>query len=208
MGPEPNLLDNGLSHPERPDWGGWGGRYELYTPRREKWFYAPETRPIWTNVMDEVLGHDGHWHTTNHATIWRWREAYQNDFAARMDWTVKSYEEANHPPIVRLDHPAFLTARPGERVDLSATASTDPDGDALSYEWFVYEEAGTRGMMSSRDGVKLPVQNFDQPRAWLTVKTDRVNAPGTGTIHVILAVTDHGSPRLTRYQRVIIDVVP
>lgn len=203
-----NLIDNGLSEPERPDWGGWGGRYELYTPRREKWFFAPETRPIWTNVMDEVFGHDGHWHTTNHATIWRWREAYQNDFAARMDWTVKSYEEANHPPVARLDHPSFITARPGERVDLSATASSDPDGDALSYKWFVYEEAGTRGMMSSRDGVKLPVQNDDQARAWLTVKTDRVNAPGTGTIHVILAVTDHGAPRLTRYQRVVIDVVP
>lgn len=203
-----NLLDNGLSTPERPDWGGWGGRYELYTPRREKWFYAPETRPIWTNVMDEVFGHDGHWHTTNHATIWRWREAYQNDFSARMDWTVKSYEEANHPPVAKLDHPAFITARPGERVELSANSSSDPDGDALSYKWFVYEEAGTRGMMSSRDGVKLPVQNDDQAEAWLTVKTDRVNPPGTGTIHVILAVTDHGSPRLTRYQRVIIDVVP
>lgn len=202
-----NLIDNGLSEPERPDWGGWGGRYELFTPRREKWFAADETRPIWTNVTDEVLGNDGEWHTTNHATIWRWREAYQNDFAARMDWTIKAYEDANHPPIPRLDHPAFITARPGARVDLSASASSDPDGDALSYKWFVYEEAGTRGMMSSRDGIKLQVQNDDQQRAWLTVKTDRVNAPGTGTIHVILAVTDHGSPRLTRYKRVVIDVV-
>lgn len=201
-----NLIDNGLGEPERPDWGGWGGRYELYTPRREKWFYEPETRPIWTNVMDEVFGHDGHWHTTNHATIWRWREAYQNDFSARMDWTIKSYEDANHPPRPQLNHSAFLVARPGDRVDLDATGSVDPDGDALSYNWFVYEEAGTRGMMSSRSGVKLEIQNFDQQRAWLTVKTDRVNAPGTGTIHVILAVTDHGTPRLTRYRRVIIDV--
>ena len=203
-----NLIDNGLSNPERPDWGGWGGRYELFTPRTEKGFMAPETRPIWTTVMDEVLGHDGHWHTTNHATIWRWREAYQNDFSARMDWTTKSYDDANHPPQPRLNHPAYITARPGERVNLSAKGSTDPDGDALSYEWFVYEEAGTRGMMNARTGVKLEVQNFDQQEAWLTVKTDRVVQPGTGTIHVILAVTDHGAPRLTRYQRTIIDVVP
>uniref|UniRef100_UPI003B3AE8CA DUF1593 domain-containing protein n=1 Tax=Sphingomonas sp. TaxID=28214 RepID=UPI003B3AE8CA len=27
-----SLIPNGLSVPERPDWGGWGGRYELYTP--------------------------------------------------------------------------------------------------------------------------------------------------------------------------------
>jgi hypothetical protein len=30
--------------------------------------------------------------------------------------------------------------------------------------------------------------------------------PGVGTMHIILAVTDHGTPRLTRYRRVIVDV--
>lgn len=201
------LVNNGLNHPERPDWGGWGGRYELYTPRREKWFLEEETRPIWTNVQDEVLGKDGEWHTTNHATIWRWREAYQNDFSARMDWTVKPYAEANHPPVPRLATPERITARQGERVELSAAGSTDPDGDPLSYRWFVYEEAGTRAMSNSRSGDKHDIVGFDQQDAWLTVKSSRVMPPGTGTMHVILAVTDHGSPRLTRYKRVIIDVL-
>ena len=41
------LVNNGLNVPEHPDWGGWGGRYELYTPRTEKWFQEPETRPLW-----------------------------------------------------------------------------------------------------------------------------------------------------------------
>ena len=41
-----NLIDNGLSRPERPDFGGWGGRYELYTPRTRAWFLRPETRLI------------------------------------------------------------------------------------------------------------------------------------------------------------------
>ena len=203
-----NLINNGLSDPAHPNWGGWGGRYELYTPRTERWFLEPETRPIWTNVQDEVLGDDGEWHTTNHATIWRWRSAYQNDFAARMDWTIKPYSEANHPPVPKLDHPAMITAKPGERVDLSATASTDPDGDALSFEWFCYQEAGTRAMSNSRTGVMHDIVGFDQPKAWLKVKTSRVMPPGTGTMHIILAVTDHGTPRLTRYERVIVDVVP
>lgn len=202
-----NLVQNGLSVPERPDWGGWGGRYELYTPRTEKWFLEPETRPIWTNVQDEVLGRDGEWHTTNHATIWRWREAYQNDFAARMTWTSAPYAQANHPPVVKLDHPAHITARQGERVDLGATSSSDPDGDPLSFHWFVYEEPGTRAMSNARTGLKHDIVGYDRPEAWLTVKTSRVMAPGTGTMHVILAVTDHGTPRLTRYARVIIDVV-
>jgi hypothetical protein len=203
-----NLIDNGLSVPERPDWGGWGGRYELYTPRMEKWFLEPETRSIWTNVQDEVLGNDGQWHTTNHATIWRWRPAYQNDFAARMDWTIKPFDEANHPPVPKLDHPESLTAKPGERVDLSATATTDPDGDELDYEWFCYEEPGTRRMSNSTSGVKHEITNADQAKAWLEVKTARVMPPGTGTMHIILAVTDRGSPPLTRYKRVIIDVQP
>ena len=38
--------------------------------------------------------------------------------------------------------------------------------------------------------------------------TSRVMEPGTGTMHIILAVTDHGTPRLTRYQRVFVNVVP
>ena len=32
--------------------------------------------------------------------------------------------------------------------------------------------------------------------------------PSTGTLHIILAVTDNGTPRLTLYQRVIVTVVP
>ncbi|MBL9207834.1 MAG: DUF1593 domain-containing protein [Opitutaceae bacterium] len=202
-----NLIDNGLNHSEHPDWGGWGGRYELYTPRPQKWHLVPETRPIWTDADDEVMGADGRWHDTNHATIWRWREAYQNDFAARMDWTVKPYKEANHPPVPKLGHAARLTAKPGERVDLSAEGTGDPDGDAVSYVWFYYNEAGTFPLSSARSGQPLEIKAYDQPKAWFVVPTARVMAPGTGQMHIILAVTDHGSPRLTRYQRVIVDVV-
>jgi hypothetical protein len=200
------LIENGLNAPECPDWGGWGGRYELYTPRPQKWHLFPETRPIWSDADDEVLGIDGRWHDDNHATIWRWRSAYQNDFAARMDWTIKPYKEANHPPVVKLGHPAALTAKPGERIELSADGTTDPDGDAISYEWFYYHEAGTFPMSSARSGQPLAIENFDQPKASFTVPTGRVMAPGTGEMHIILAVTDHGTPCLTRYERVIVNV--
>src|SRR5690606_34228446 len=137
------LIHNGLGNPEHPEWGSWGGRYELYTPRMQKYFLEPETRPIYSDCMDEVLGIDGHWHTSNHATIWRFREAYQNDFSARMDWTIKEFDEANHPPVVRLNHPNVLSARPGDKIELSAKGSFDPDGDQLSYHWFYYPEAGS-----------------------------------------------------------------
>ena len=158
------LVNNGLNNPDHPNWGSWGGRYELYTPKTEKWFYQPETHPIWTNADDEVLGKDGEWHETNQATIWRWREAFQNDFAARMDWTIMPYNKANHPPVVKLGNPTYIKAKKGDRIDLSAAGTTDPDGDMLSYEWFCYEEAGTRGMSNARTGIKHEINGFDQPR--------------------------------------------
>jgi hypothetical protein len=202
------LISNGLNVPERPDWGGWGGRYELYTPRMMRHFLEPETRPIYTNAIDEVRGVDGNWHTTNHATIWRWRSAYQNDFAARMEWTIRPRAEANHPPVPKLGHAEQLRAKPGQRVDLSAEGTTDPDGDAVSYEWLHYGEAGTFTVSAARTGQTVEINGFDQQKAWFTVPTRRVMPPGTGTMHIILAVTDHGAPRLTRYKRVIVTVEP
>ncbi len=202
-----SLINNGLTDPEHPDWGGWGGRYEFYTPRFQKWHLQPEPRPFWTDADDEVLGVDGRWHDDNHATIWRWRSAFQNDFAARMIWTVTTnYAAANHPPVVKLAHPTHLTAKPGERVNLSAAGTTDPDGNAMTYEWFYYKEAGSFPASSARSGQPLAIQNFDQSQAWFIVPTNRVMPPGLGAMHIVLAVTDHGTPRLTRYERVIVDV--
>ncbi|BFT69500.1 nucleoside hydrolase-like domain-containing protein [Paenibacillus sp. P36] len=198
------LINNGLGSPEHPDWGSWGGRYELYTPHYHKSFLEPEIRPLWCDAADEVLGVDGSWHTSNKASIWRWRSAFQNDFSARMDWTNKPYAEANHPPVPKLGHPALLSAKPGERVDLSAEGSFDPDGDSLTYHWFYYGEAGTFTTASARSGDPLPIQDADQQNAWFTVPIDRVLR--NGTIHIILAVTDNGIPALTRYRRVIVHV--
>jgi len=199
------LVGNGLDAPEHPDWGGWGGRYELYTPPMRPWFGEPETRPIWTNAEDEVLGVDGAWHTSNKATIWRWREAYQNDFAARMDWTIKPRAEANHPPVPALGHADTLNAKPGERVNLSARGSTDPDGNALSYRWSYYPEAGTLLVATGRSGAPVPIEHDDASEASFTVPKNFFHA---GTMHIILAVTDNGTPALTRYRRVIVNVAP
>jgi hypothetical protein len=197
------LIDNGLNAPEHPDWGGWGGRYEFYIPRMRKWFSDVERRPFWTDAEDEVLGADGQWHTSNKATIWRWRSAYQNDFAARMDWTIKPRGGANHPPVARLGHADRLTAKPGDRISLSAQGSSDPDGNALRYHWFYYPEAGGFAVQSGRSGAPIEIQNAQAAEAAFDIPR---NAFKRGTLHVILAVTDDGSPALTRYRRVIIDV--
>lgn len=205
------LIPNGLNVPERPDFGGWGGRYELKVPvfkdsnvgrfHRDNWPKdEAETRPIWTNADDSIVSPlDGQSYTGNKETIWRWRTDYQNDFAARMDWTVKDYAAANHPPVPLFQHPQAVTIKAGTTFFLDARGSTDPDGDSVSYEWFQYREAGTYPTAISF----RPYAN-NMHRVPFTAPA--VTTPQT--IHFILRLTDKGSPPLSRYKRLIVTVVP
>ena len=215
------LIRNGLNSERNPGWGGWGGRYIVRQPQHE-------TRPIWSsggdfypgnpNAADTVTGVDGKQYTSNQASIWRWREAFQHDFAARMEWGIKPYAEANHNPQVVVNGQAgqgviYLDAKVGEALSLSAAGSKDPDGDTLSYNWFLYPEAGAA---SSTPVAVNDVQgrrgedNLTAP-AVLSMgengKADvEVKALRAGTEHLILAVTDNGKPSLTSYRRVIVTV--
>lgn len=191
------LIDNGLGDPEHPEYGSWGGRYAFYTPYHRKFFHRPETRPFWSNTDDWVEGNDGLIYIQPQATIWRWREAYQNDFAARMDWTIKGYQEVNHPPMAALAHSNRLNVKSGEKVSLNASGSSDPDGDRLSYYWFQYREPGSYvGNITLEEPDEISI-SFTAPE---------VDEPKT--IHIILQITDDGTPALTRYQRVIVTLLP
>lgn len=197
------LINNGLSSPEHPNWGSWGGRYEYYLPGVQKWFLEPETRPIWTDAVDEVFGVDSCWHTTNKATIWRWRSAYQNDFEARMIWSVTGkYQDANHPPVVKVAK-KHIQAKPGDQVELQAAATSDPDGNTLNYKWFYYAEPGTYTIANGRTGEPVKVSDADKPNAYVVIPK---RAGRLGTMHFIVEVTDNGTPALTRYERVIVEV--
>jgi hypothetical protein len=191
------LVNNGLNYPEHPDYGGWGGRYEYYTPRYQKYSHVPETRSFWSNAVDWVNGNDGKIYINEQATIWRWREHYQNDFAARMDWTIMDYEHTNHPPFALINQGNDLKCKSGERVNLNATESSDPDGDVLNFNWMYYPEPGTYLG-------ELNLENANQEKAIFIAP--KVTKPET--IHIILQVTDTGTPELTRYQRLIITVFP
>ena len=95
---------------------------------------------------------------------------------------------------------------PLQHLNLSADGTTDPDGNAVSYEWFYYNEASTLQLSDDRSGQPLRIKDFNTPRAWFTVPNARATPPGMGTMHIILAVTDNGSPELTRYRRVIVEL--
>ncbi|SHJ00203.1 DUF1593 domain-containing protein [Pseudozobellia thermophila] len=211
-----SLIPNGLNVSEHPEWGGWGGRYELYKPDFSKTKEGssivriqPETRPIWTNAIDSLPRYvpkaygrtvqpDSVSHKSDKASLWRWRDDFQNDFAARMDWCILPVEEANHPPVPKLGHADKITVKAGESFTLDAFESTDPDGDNLSFLWFNYPEAGTyRKLIKVNGAENVHLANFTAPK---------VNKKQTA--HFIVKVTDKGSPRLSRYKRVIVTIVP
>lgn len=210
-----NLIPNGLNAPEHPNWGGWGGRYEYYKPQRENCDpngftggvpVEEEPREIWTNAIDHfspflpnehgvAVKKDSSVYSGFTTTVWRWRTDFQNDFAARMDWCTRSYEEANHAPVPRLAHANELHVKSGQVFVLDATPSYDPDGDSFSYLWFCYPEAG-----SGRNVEVMGAPNIHQ----VTVKAPEVKK--AEDIHFILQVKDKGTPSLTRYQRIVVHV--
>lgn len=185
------LLPLGLNDPEQPEQGSWGGRFYRSLDRTSGLTFWNDI-----NVADNVW-HDGRYVLDRRIAIARWREAFQRDFAARADWAVKDYADANHAPAAAIAGPAALTVPSGTTVTLDATPSTDPDGDALTYRWWIYEEVGTYPGTVGIANAGSPVASLEAPR---------VSAPAT--LHVILEVQDEGSPRLTRYRRVVITVVP
>ena len=113
---------------------------------------------------------------------------------------MKTFAECNHAPVVGCNGDTtkdviHLNADPGANVKLSARGTSDPDGDALSCRWWVYRDAGTYRR-------EVPIRASDTLEAGLSVPAD---ASGRA-LHVILTVTDDGSPPLTQYRRVVVDV--
>jgi hypothetical protein len=188
------LINNGLGWAVSPAYGGWGGRYQNYRSYAEK-------GEIWTssvNTIDEITWPDGRKEASNQASIWRWREAYQNDFAARMDWNIADdFGKANHNPVILINGNsgkaiAKATIKPGEMVQLSAKGSNDPDGDRLTYRWFVYNEAGSGGTVEINHPGSEDI-SFTMPE----LKSGQ-------SIHLILELKDSGTPNLFSYRRIIL----
>lgn len=178
-----HLVDVGLDNLEHPEYGGWGGRLAQSDSLPNRWEDGEAVADFnpYTRQMDLAYPQT------------RWLEALQLEFAARADWCVKPYDEANHPPKVMLGHANTLQVSPGETIHLSARAS-DPDGDPLAYDWWQYGEVDT---YPGEVGI---IQSY-MPTPMVQIPEDL--KPGEN-IHIVVAVTDGQFPNLTRYQRVIL----
>ena len=203
-----HTITTGLRSLESPGWGGWGGRFvrvrdtTWLDPVAEPGYRYPEgrwyTNSAWGRLrLKQEIPQDAAL-TAYLEPQWRWIAAIQNDFAARADWCVKPYAEANHPPQVRLAGPVDVRARRGETLTLDAGVSTDPDGHSLAFRWWQDRPAGTASVALDVRGSDTAMVSFVIPAAAVLEET----------LHVICQVTDGGSPQLTRYQRIVVTVSP
>lgn len=144
---------NGLSDPLLPDVGGWGGRYKkIFDPEAEHYHDACDT---------VICPADGSTQRSAAASLWRWRDAVQNDFANRIQcvfrlpvavsvlkdrWTVEEdLSKLWSPPIVVVagDYSQdfiYRKVKPSEIVEFDASASYSPNGGELTFKWFQYKE--------------------------------------------------------------------
>ncbi len=169
----------GLNDPLDPTQGSWGS---LFKPMGSSF---PENYYATCDVPQEELS--------------RWDMAVTNSFKNRLLWSVKEPGEVNREPVAVInnypsDQIIKLSVAPGEEVTLDATSSYDPDGDALSFNWFRYN------MADSYTG-NFEISSPSQPMQKLIIPNDI----GNSSIHVILEVEDNGTPSLTTYRRVIIE---
>jgi len=172
-------LQNELRNFENPGFGGWGGRFTKLT-----------TLPnVYTDAYD-----DG----DVKKSLRRWINQANADFQARMDWCVaQTFSAANHIPVINLNVTENLAVTSGQTITLSADGSTDPDGNALSYKWWQYKEAGSYPELVSITNATSKTATFVVP-----------DVTGSKTMHVILEVADNGSPALTAYKHLIITFNP
>ncbi|MBQ9173123.1 MAG: DUF1593 domain-containing protein [Bacteroidales bacterium] len=201
------LFDFGLRSLEHFEWGSMGGRLPVAQAPQAGWndgsmrggFGRPrgaQAQPEEKIEFDRTKGDYSPFTESVNGTfsMSRWVPVLQNDFAARADWCVMPYKDANHQPVAKVAK-LDRTVQAGKKVSLKGKAK-DPDKDTLTYKWWQYREAGTY------DG-KVELKNADSKKASFVIPAD---APSGSTIHLILEVTDNGTPALTHFQRVIVTV--
>ena len=177
-----HLVDVGLDNYEDPSRGGWSGRFELASDNPNRYVdgeqaadFNPESRKLDKNYPQT-----------------RWIKAMQLDFAARADWCVLPYDQANHPPLVTILTGNHYSAQPGDKLNVTLSSS-DPDGHPVALKAWAYAEAGDGAVSLKMEGNELSV-------------TVPESAKSGEEYHVIVEGTDTGFPSLTRYGRIIIGI--
>lgn len=191
---------NGLNVPEEPTFGGWGGRFSTYKAKNVRGM------DFITRSGNNESQYDPYCMYVSAAeggeAIKRWQQEIWNDFAARMAWTTTSeYSAVNHHPTAIVDghddmNCIYKKVKAGRDMEFDASASYDPDGNPLDFRWEIYAEPSTyKG--------KVNMENGDSPKCRIHIPAE---ASGK-SLHVILSLTDRGTPALTAYKRIVVQVL-
>lgn len=174
---------NGLNDPEHPDAGSWGGFFG-------RTITADSVTTAYTNQKG----------TAANAVSKKYQEKFYpalfNNFAARMDWAKDGAGNRNPVVIINNDktlNTLTLTPKAGSTVTVDASATNDPDGNKLTYNWWILNEAGTYGG-------NIPLSATNLNKLTFTIPADAAGK----SIHLICEVTDNGTPALTAYRRVVV----
>jgi hypothetical protein len=195
-----NVYPNGLNDPEQIDQGGWGGRFSFEkTAGIRSMSEVSKIDSIGEPKFDPYYMYGN---TEEGAqAIDRWSNGYNNDFAARMDWSITNkYKDANHHPVAVLNGDKTrkvlsVTTTAASIIELSAAGTADPDGDSLSYSWSFYDEPSSYNR-------SVTINNSSSQTAKVLIPED---ANGKN-LHIILEIHDDGSPNLYVYRRIIVNV--
>lgn len=194
------VYSNGLNAPEHIDWGGWGGRFSTEKQKNIRGMDFIESSGKSEKIYDDYFMYGSS--TEGVYAINKWKEHIYNDFAARMIWsTTPDYDKANHHPIVitnghNHNTPLFISVKSGDNIILDSSNSSDPDNDKISFLWQIYKEPGTFNG-------KIVIEDTLSPICKINVPAETIE---TGTLHIILTVTDNGIPALTSYKRIVLEI--
>lgn len=188
-----NMLGNGLRAYEEGYFGGWGGR--VITEVNRSIAETPSDSTSEGSSLQDIAGSMNFMPSARSNTDFpNFFPAAQNDFAARLKWSVTpNYEDANHEPSVEMDGSNSFKAKPGESVTLKAKIS-DPDGDEVTLNWWQFE------------GLGMPVDLRPDDSSNQIEFIVSESAKTGDFIHIILEGRDNGVPNLTRYERIIIEI--
>lgn len=207
------VLPNGLGDPFNPHYGSWGGRYILVD--------LSGALALYSDTTDYAIGQDDRLHVSNYASIWRWREAYQYDFAVRMQWTVKEFKDAVHQPVVVVNgsdsvRPYVLEVPGSTKIVLDASKSHDLNGRKLTYKWWHYREV-TVTQSNIVEILEIEITNENEEGSIVSLTSPPFtqachNAFGRPLdkcreYHIILEVTNDGDLPAKAYRRIVLQAV-
>jgi hypothetical protein len=168
----------GLNDPNDPTQGSWGSMFKPMGSEFPESYFS-------TCDVDKY-------------ELVRWAPAARNSFLNRLKWSIQEPSEVNHEPMVSVNGDSspeilYIQAKPGEVIELDASASKDSDGDQLSFHWWRYAQADS-----------YPGEFFIADSTASKLSLEVPKNLGGQVIHIVVTVADSGTPSLQRYKRIVL----